>query len=480
MIKRTVSYAVVRSAITVVAGLSLVIAIRLLGPAESGKMALVAGLIAVASPMLALGTDAALARYVVNANRAEASFLYLRAYVTLGMGTAILIGLAWLANRFQVLPAEAEAALSLAILNCGVYGAVLVNAFMLRGLGRWNVSSIFEGFIELGPRVLIIPLVLLIERSYMYYLYAQLATLSILLSFSLVIIWRSLRNSQPLPPAAATGRRLPQGYWLYATQILLANILGLLFVNLTVWMLRYNAGPREVGLYSVGQDVPSVLGALLLMPLVAPLLYFYTLDERLQGRSQDILQGIVVLSAFMGGLSLALAGLAPLIVRVVFGVEFIDATPIFVIYSVVPFLIACHPMLNALMFSQNQVYRLNLLSVGQLIFVFALSLYSIPRLGAVGAAWAVVAAYVAGNIAYALLMRRRLPGIIGTLLRLYGLFVPFVILGQTRFWYLGLLAYPGLLAFTRTLDIDRLRMLAKSASGWPLRSRRSEPKVLEP
>src|ERR1700687_351380 len=105
MIKRTVGYAVVRGAISLVAGLSLVIAIRLLGPAESGKMAFVAGLIAVAAPLLGGGADAALARYVVNANRAEASFLYSGAYVTLGIGTAVLIGLAWLAKRLQVLPA---------------------------------------------------------------------------------------------------------------------------------------------------------------------------------------------------------------------------------------------------------------------------------------------------------------------------------------------------------------------------------------
>jgi O-antigen/teichoic acid export membrane protein len=351
---------------------------------------------------------------------------------------------------------------------------------MLRGLGRLRFGSVFEGLVELGPRLLTIPLVLFIQRTFLFYLYSQLAFLVLLLLISWGVIWRRLpahNRAAPTPPGAP---RLPPRYWLYATQLLLANILALLFVNVSLWMLRYYADPHVVGVFSVGQDVPSAMAGLLLIPLGAPLLYFYTLDEKLVGRSEDIQQGIVLISAIMGSLSLLLGGLATFIVRVVFGAEFSDAAPIFVIYALVPFLIAWHPMLNAFIYSQNQAHQLNIISAGQLVVLVGLSLWLIPHYGAAGAALAVTAAYVGTNIAYALLVRGRWPGTLTTLLRVYGLFVPFIVLGRTPFWYLGLVGYPGVLLLTRTLNIDRLRALVKSALEWRWRLKPSDSKVVEP
>src|SRR3989449_4200193 len=427
MLQSTIRYVIVRGLLSAVGIATLILTVRLLGPSETGKMALVVGLISILGPLPAFGTDSALARFVVGARRQETIALYARAFRVVGVGAVLLVAAIGALAQLNLLPQEVRSIVPLVVAVGLTYSVVLVHVYMLRGLGRLNLSSVVEGTVEIGPRVLVIPLLLLLTPSYVLYVKAQWVAVTACLLLS---VW-AVRQSLPAETAALPAREAPRGYRVYASQAWIAALLALVFVNTSIWILRYYRTPDEVGLFSVAQRLPNLLGAVLLAPLMTPLLYHYTADESLQKRSHTLLQGITLLSGGMGAVSLVLAGLSGFIARGVFGPAFSAAAPAFRLYAFVLFLAAPHPVLQSLMFSQNRVHVLNLMTAIQLLVLGALGVALTPRYGIVGATGAVLATYVVGNLLLAWRIRDVLPGLRQLLARLYIRLLPFAMLAAT-------------------------------------------------
>jgi O-antigen/teichoic acid export membrane protein len=463
MLQSTIRYVIIRGTISLLAIISLVVAVRLLGPEETGKMTLVVGLISMLAPMLAFGTDTALARFVVNAPSVVANNLYRRAFFLVGLGTVCLIVLAVLTVPLKILPPEVSDVAPWVVVISVIYSATLVNVYMLRGLGKLNISSVFEGIIEIGPRLLVVPLLILFLPSYVSYIHTQLISLVFCLTLSSWVIWYVRNKSVSAKKEANQNQEDRQGYWFYASQMWIANVLSLMFINVSLWILRYYLSPREVGLFSVAQRLPTILVLLFLSPLSAPLLYFYTSNTDLQKRSRDIIQAIVLLSAVVGMLCLGLAGNSAWIVERIFGVEFTGAAPAFMIYAHVPLTMAAQSVLNPLMASQNRMHILNGLTVCNVIVLVGFSMWLVPIYGLVGASMVVLAVWLAANFAYAFWIRQSVPGLVGAFAQLYLLYLPCVLLSVTPLWPVGVLAYPLILLATKTMDrylaIDVVRHL---------------------
>jgi len=427
MLKDTIRYVIVRSGISLLSLGSLVLILHLLGPAESGKMTLVIVLVQGLAPLVSQGTDAALARYVVKAGRQLSRDLYRKALTFLLGGVGLTVGLLLLANQFNLLPTEVSGVLILIFSLIVCYGLNVVNIFLLRGAGKLNLTSVLDGLNEVAPRILALPLLLLVGSFYSIYLLVQLGVAIFVLLLSSWLVRRAFKrwptagleleqsqNSQP----GMTKTEALQGYRLYSSMSWVNNLVLLFYNNVSLWMLRYLLSPYEVGLFGLASRIPTMLIGLVLVPLNVPLLYHFTATEARQQRTAELIQGVVFLSAIMGCASLFLGGTADWLVPHLFGPDFSRAVPALIIYAQVPFIMAYQSLLNPLMTSQNRLQLVNLMAVLHIICSSIISLLLIPVLGVAAASLAIAVAHVVVGLVYTACARLVVPGLFKTLIHL--------------------------------------------------------------
>jgi len=473
MLKDTIRYVIVRSGISLLSLGSLVLILHLLGPAESGKMTLVIVLVQGLAPLVSLGTDAALARYVVKAGRQLSRDLYRQALTFLLGGVGLTVGLLLLANQFNLLPTEVSGVLILIFSLIVCYGLNVVNIFLLRGAGKLNLTSVLDGLNEVAPRILALPLLLLVGSFYNIYLLVQLGVAIFVLLLSSWLVRRAFKRwptaELELPHAEQSGKsqlevvdltktEALQGYRLYSSMSWANNLVLLFYNNVSLWMLRYLLSPYEVGLFGLASRIPTMLIGLVLVPLNVPLLYHFTATEARQQRTAELIQGVVFLSAIMGCASLFLGGTADWLVPHLFGPDFSGAVPALIIYAQVPFIMAYQSLLNPLMTSQNRLQLVNLMAVLHIICSSIISLLLIPVLGVAAASLAIAVAHVVVGLVYTACARLVVPGLFKTLIYLYLVYLPFGLLAALHLWFI---AVPGYLAGLLLLGLLDRRFIAR-------------------
>ena len=166
-------------------------------------------------------------------------------------------------------------------------------------------------------------------------------------------------------------------------------------------------GPAALGLYNVSNEFSNLPLTELAAPINRALIPGFA-------RIQDDRQAIQAAFAFsMGSLALivmpAAAGvcaIAPHLVPVVLGAKWLDATALMEVLALSGALVAFHSPICALLVAKN---RPGSVAASHVVFVLALLLgllLLLPRYGAVGAAYATLAAAILATPAYVLQLRR--------------------------------------------------------------------------
>jgi polysaccharide transporter, PST family len=175
----------------------------------------------------------------------------------------------------------------------------------------------------------------------------------------------------------------------------LAGLLGAIVNRADFLMLERMTNLREVGLFAAAYRVTNLLEMLplMIMATVYPLMSLYAVED--PGRLRTLYRKSVLLLALAGvPLGIAVAAFAPLIMRIIFGVQFESAaTVLTVLVWASVFLYLAISGGNLLISVGRERQNLAILAVGAVVNV-ALNICLIPGWGALGAAWASVATFL--------------------------------------------------------------------------------------
>jgi len=175
----------------------------------------------------------------------------------------------------------------------------------------------------------------------------------------------------------------------------LAGLFGAVINRAGFLMLERMTDLREVGLYAAAYKVTNLLEVLplMIMATVYPLMSLYAVED--PGRLRILYRKSVLLLGLVGApLGIAVAVTSPLIVRIIFGIQFASAAPVLtVLVWATVFLYLAISGGNLLISMGRERLNLAILAAGAVVNV-TLSVCLIPIWGALGAAWATVATFL--------------------------------------------------------------------------------------
>src|ERR1700687_67838 len=434
----TVRYAAGRAALSSLSMLSSIAIYRLLGPSETGAVVLLLGISQALAPVLGFGTGFALTKFVVSAGPRRSRRLYRRAMIALSVGAALFAGATagpWLP---AAVPRELRDNADLVVVVVAALGWQNVNDFMLRGLGRLNTTTIGDAISDILPRLAVVPLLVAGVGNYVSYLVLQAAVAAcVSVTTTLVILHRLRRLADPARESQ------PGGYGSFALNMVFSWIAWAASVNVGFWLIRYLVGPHEVGVFAVAMRIPLVVMSLMLTPLLAPLIYFGTIDlvagERGWRRARA---GTAYLGVALGCVSLIMTGTAPIAIAVLFGDAYAGALQSYRILAQLPFVSALQVFMSAAVIVSNRIYLNNLaLALGTIAQLIG-GMILVPTFGASGIASVLVGSYfLLSVLAMGYFTRDVLPGLGPLVLRLAAIYISAAGIALTPAWPIAVVGF---------------------------------------
>jgi O-antigen/teichoic acid export membrane protein len=311
------------------------------------------------------------------------------------------------------LPGDMRPALPLVFLAIAAYAIYATGSGMLRGQGRLHLLPRLDLLWNFGAKFAALGVALLLPRFLPSY-GAHTATQLLVPLLALYLL-----RGQGWGPAS----RLTSEEARFCRFILVWDVVRILITQVDIFVLRALMEPHDVGIYAAGTRLIKVGEQIVLGPMMAPLLYYFSHPESSFMRNDVIRHGTRLAGAAMGLFALILAALAAPIVTIFLGGAYRESIPVAELYvcfglgrGLVIFLI---PLYNSLNRPEYGILQ-GLLTV---VVNLALDLILIPRYGPVGAAASAVVAITLSTLAATWFVQARLDiPILGPVLRTYFVF----------------------------------------------------------
>jgi O-antigen/teichoic acid export membrane protein len=198
---------------------------------------------------------------------------------------------------------------------------------------------------------------------------------------------------------------LSQGWVIY-----LASFFSVVYLKIDQVMLRWLSDPSEVGVYAVAARLSE---ALYFIPIAIVASVFPRLialreesERRFTQRLQQLFDGLVALGMLI---ALLVTLLAPWLVPLIFGADYVASTPILVIHTWASVFIFMRAALSRWILIENALY-FSMLNQGLgALSNIGLNYMLIPFYGGKGAAWATLVSYAIASFFAVAIYRRTRP-----------------------------------------------------------------------
>jgi PST family polysaccharide transporter len=241
----------------------------------------------------------------------------------------------------------------------------------------------------------------------------------------------------PFVPKLRFDRRFFAQHWRSGGSILGSGILNYLMSNLDYWVIGRRFGATELGYYQVAFSLPEELRNRLSGPLQRILFPAYS---RLQNNDEAFRKGVFksvrVLSTVVVPMGIGMAAVAPDLVRVLYGEQWIAAIPLLQILAVGGVMRALFSLVASIYYAK-----------GRPDLAFKISLYSLPYValvivigsewGVIGVAWAMVVVQIPSFFAINIAMRL----IHASSMSFYRQIIPPVLAGLTMVWLINIVGF---------------------------------------
>lgn len=387
---------------------------RVLGPDQAGRFQFAISVALTLGTIGALGFMETLARFVPQRTAEGAAGIFrrgLRANAAfLGVLGVCFAGLGLLPVS---LPGDMRPALPLVFLAIAAYAVYATGTGMLRGQGRLHLLPRLDLLWNFGAKVAALGVALVLPR-FLPSFGAHTATQLLVPIVALVLLREYVRG----PSSRLTAEEAR-----FCRFILAWDVVRILITQVDIFVLRALMEPHDVGIYAAGTRLIKVGEQIVLGPMMAPLLYYFSHPESSFMRSDVIRHGTRLAGAAMGLVALLLAALAGPIVTTFLGGAYRESIPVAELYvcfglgrALVIFLI---PLYNSLSRPEYGILQ----GLATVVVNLGLDLLLIPRYGPVGAAASAVAAITLSTLGASWFVQGRLGiPILGPVVRTYLLF----------------------------------------------------------
>lgn len=278
---------------------------------------------------------------------------------------------------------------------------VLDNWFRSRVEARYSsiarmTGTVSGGLMKIG--------IILLGGSVIAVGFAQAASVAIMVAVLVPLFLR--RGGVPLRRwhfDSAKARQMLSESWL----VFMGAVFALIYLKIDQVMLRWWAGPAEVGVYAVAARVSEVF---YFIPAALVTSFFprlITLHKESKELFDDRFKSLLVLLAMLGyGIMIGVFIFGPILIQLAFGEAYAAAAPVLMVHVCsMPFIFMRYAFSRWIVIERYNVFSVVSQGVGALVNV-VLNVILIPPYGMMGAAVATLISY-AGASYFALLLSAR-------------------------------------------------------------------------
>ncbi len=309
----TTKYVFLRNFFMVITGIVSIFIVRLLGPEEYGKYALVWQLIGTIGPILSLGWHATLAKFLPEKDEQEKKILFSQSVLSVAVLCLLFLLIGYIIIQFlpQIIPAEIKQIKTLFLFFISFVAFFNVFEGFYRGLGKFNQWSIIDGMRSNLGNLLGLIFLILGFRIYKSIIYSNFAVAFIFL----VVVAFSLRNY-----FFFTKNKVEKVVLKFALTMFLGQIVYLFMSSIDSVMLRsILKDPSKVGIYNAGIRIPKIIETMFIAVLSTPFLYYFSSPGFAEQRLKILEFSSRILFIFFGFVSLLLFVFSKYIIFILFG-----------------------------------------------------------------------------------------------------------------------------------------------------------------
>ncbi|MBU0952261.1 MAG: polysaccharide biosynthesis C-terminal domain-containing protein [Elusimicrobia bacterium] len=377
----TGKYMVLKNIFMVVTGLFGIFIVRLLGPYEYGRYSLIWQLIGTIGPIISLGWMITLSKFIPErTNFQEKSILYSQS-VSLVTILGVSLGLIFFfisTPLAKYIPVEIRSMRLIFIVFILLTAWFNISEGMFRGLGKFNGFTIIDGLRSNLGNALAIILIVYGLRNYTSILFSNcLFSLIFIIGIGLYLKDYFHFTSLKLEPAVAK----------FAGTILAGQVLFLLMSSIDFILLRILLkDPSQIGFYTAGIKIPTMIQSMLITPLSIPFLYYFSHNDGLQSREKIFEFGTKYLGLVFALMALFFFSFSKETILILLGKDYANSILVLMFSSLSLFTLGFSTLFNPYFSSINKPYVPLYASCITFISLFTCNLLLIPHFKSIGPA----------------------------------------------------------------------------------------------
>lgn len=374
-------------------GLSLLVTLvmaRHLAPAQFGELSYLLAIIAIVTPLSALGLNAIVTRELVR--RPEDEAVLLGTVLGLRLGGTLICGLiAWLLSFLFLSPNQHGQLLWLLLAN--LFTAATVVDFWLQAKVANRFSALARSSALLLCSLGRLLAVALDAPLPVFIWLAALEMALVGLFFLWILAWRYQGRRPLIWRLSEAVSLLKQSLWL-----LVSAFAAIIYLKIDQVMLANLVSSAEVGQYAVASRISEVW---YFFPSALVISFFPRLLQTRDHQPQRYALELQKLNDGLFAAALLLAMLMQLaagpLIRILFGEAFMPAVPVLLVHIWAGIFIFMRELLSKWLIAEHLLRFSLLTQIAGAVINILLNFWLIPIMGAVGAAWATVLSYATAS-----------------------------------------------------------------------------------
>jgi len=458
MFYSTGKYVVLKNIFMVVSGIIGIFVVRLLGPYEYGKYSLVWQLISTIGPIISLGWLTTLARFIPEKSTIpEKAILFSQSVISVLLFSVIFfVGMIIFVRLFPgLIPIEVRQ-IKLAF---GIF-VILVAFFNIfegvyRGLGKFNEWTIIDGLRSNLSSVLAIILLVIGYRYYQTIIFSNFVfgLIFVILIFNYLIKYLNINFSKLWGnwPVDSSVRN-------FALTMLIGQIVFLLGSSIDSILLRaLLKDPAQVGIYNAGIRIPKMIEAMLIAPLPAPFLYYFSHPELGQSREKILEFGSRLLGVIFGFCGIFLFSFSQEIILFLFGSNYSESIMVLRIFSLILYLLGFNILVSPYFQSINKPQIPLFAGIISFVIFFVGDILLIPEFKSIGPAITVlIGLFIQTMFIFYFLSRLNVKYLTNLILLTLCIIVS-VFIGFYTVFYISLLIFIIFIILTRLITLEDIK-----------------------
>jgi O-antigen/teichoic acid export membrane protein len=365
-----------------ITGLLSILIVRLLGPSEYGKYSLVWQLISTIGPIVSLGWQATLAKFVPEKTDEEKNSLFTQSFLSVLVASIIffIIGFFIIQLFPKIIPLEIKDLKFVFLIFITLVAFFNVFEGFYRGLGKFNEWTVIDGIRSNLSYVLAIIFFILGFRFYKTIIFS-----SFFFAFLFVVlIIFLLKNYFDFNVEIFS---IEKEIIKFAFVMFVGQISYLFISSIDLVLLRAMLkDPTQVGIYNAGIRIPKMIETMFIGILPTPFLYYFTSQETKELKEKILEFGSRFLAVVFGFVSVVLFSFSKEIIIILFGQKYAESIPVLQILSFSLFILAFLVLFSSYFYSINKPQIVVILGILQFILIGLFSFLLIPKLKSQGPA----------------------------------------------------------------------------------------------